>query len=190
MSGLNSLTNRPKKHYAQDMVTKQRYVVISLQNDTDPDTCSVVDIDALDADTRSELLNFVDSDECQRQPEIWKLLDRKYFMSYPKATMLNILKQMRQIKVVKSSQVAIQLPGDKTMTPKEILDCIQKYETQTNAKVGSFNLDKTTAVLTETENKNANEISELKEQVKNINEQISTLTTSLSELISALKTKE
>ena len=79
MSGLNSLTNRPKKHYAQDMVTKQRYVVISLQNDTDPDTCSVVDIDALDADTRSELLNFVDSDECQRQPEIWKLLDRKYF---------------------------------------------------------------------------------------------------------------
>lgn len=189
MSGLNSLTGKPLKHYAQDLTTKQRYVVIALQNDTDPDSCSVIDIDALDSDTRAELLNFVNSDECQRVPEIWSLLDKKYFMNYPKATMLNVLTKMRQIKVVKSAQVAIQLPGDKTMTPKEIIDCINKYESESKGGIGHFKLNKetTTNVINEAENKNSEEINALKKEVSSINEQVSALTSSIADLISALK---
>lgn len=191
MSGLNSLSGKPLKHYAQDTITRQRYVLIALQNDTDPDTCSVVDIDALDADTRAELLNYVNSDECQRQPEIWKLLDTKFFMSYPKATMLNVLKQFRQIKVVKSSQVAIQLPDDKTMTPKEVAECIRQYEQQSNKKIGSFNMSEAEITkFQQEENKNTQEISELKKEISNINEQISSLTSSIGDLISALKTSK
>lgn len=189
MSGLSSLTGKPLKHYAQDLITKQRYVVIALQNDTDPDTCSVIDIDALDADTRSELVNFVNSDECQRVPEIWKLLDKKYFMSYPKATMLSILRQMKQIRVVKSNQVAVQLPGDQTMTPKEIVECINKYEQQNKSHYRpneSFSLA-SHSPLSATEDKNSQEIESLKNEVKTINEQVSSLTTSIADLIAALK---
>ena len=189
MSGLSNLIGKPLKHYARDMLTNQRYIIISLQNETDKETCSVVDMDALETDIRSELTNYVNSDECQRQMEIWKLLDRKYFMSYPKATMLNVLKQMRQIKVVKSSQVAIQLPNDQTMTPIELLNAIQQYENQKNAKVGSFNMDNVSSNVTNNiENKNAEEILAIKEDVKSINEKIGSLTSSIEELVAALRT--
>ena len=189
MSGLSNLIGKPLKHYARDMLTNQRYIIISLQNETDKETCSVVDMDALETDIRSELTNYVNSDECQRQMEIWKLLDRKYFMSYPKATMLNVLKQMRQIKVVKSSQVAIQLPNDQTMTPIELLNAIQQYENQKNAKVGSFNMDNVSSnVSNNIENKNAEEILAIKEDVKSINKKIGSLTSSIEELVAALRT--
>jgi len=184
MSGLYSLSGKPLKHYAQDTITRQRYVIIALQNDTDPDTCSVVDIDALDADTRAELLNLVNSDECQRQPEIWKILDSKYFMSYPKATMLNVLKRMKQIRVVKSNQVAVQIIGDQTMTPKEIVESINEYKKKSSPTT-KFSLSDEKAI--EVENKNANEIAEVKSEIANINTQISALTSSITDLIKALK---
>ena len=188
MSGLNSLSGKPLKHYAQDTITRQRYVLIALQNDTDPDTCSVVDIDALDADTRAELLNLVNSDECQRQPEIWKILDKKYFMSYPKATMLNVLQRMKQIKVVKSNQVAVQIVGDQTMTPKQIVDSINEYKSKTTTQgVSKFSMNEQAVV--DVENKNATEIAEVKNEIANINTQIGALTSSIADLIKALKSE-
>ena len=188
MSGLNSLSGKPLKHYAQDTITRQRYVLIALQNDTDPDTCSVVDIDALDADTRAELLNLVNSDECQRQPEIWKILDKKYFMSYPKATMLNVLQRMKQIKVVKSNQVAVQIVGDQTMTPKQIVDSINEYKSKTTSQgVSKFSMNEQT--VADVENKNATEIAEVKNEIANINTQIGALTSSIADLIKALKSE-
>ena len=188
MSGLNSLSGKPLKHYAQDTITRQRYVLIALQNDTDPDTCSVVDIDALDADTRAELLNLVNSDECQRQPEIWKILDKKYFMSYPKATMLNVLQRMKQIKVVKSNQVAVQIVGDQTMTPKQIVDSINEYKSKTTTQgVSKFSMNEQAVV--DVENKNATEIAEVKNEIASINTQIGALTSSIADLIKALKSE-
>ena len=188
MSGLNSLSGKPLKHYAQDTITRQRYVLIALQNDTDPDTCSVVDIDALDADTRAELLYLVKSDECQRQPEICKILYKKYFMSYPKATMLNVLQRMKQIKVVKSNQVAVQIVGDQTMTPKQIVDSINEYKSKTTTQgVSKFSMNEQAVV--DVENKNATEIAEVKNEIANINTQIGALTSSIADLIKALKSE-
>lgn len=190
MSCITDVTGKILKHYAQDIVTNQRYIIVSLQNDTDPDSCSVIDIDALDADTRSELINIVNSDECQRVPEIWKILDRKYFMNYPKATVLNVLKLMKQIKVVKSAQVMVELPGDQRMTPKQIVDCINKYEESKNGNT-KFHADntETTSALVSVENKNASDIAEVKSEIANINTQISSLTSSISDLIKALNPK-
>lgn len=200
MSGIiNPETGKPLRHYAQDLVTRARYIIISLQNDTDKDTCSVVDIDALDSDTRAELVNLVNSEECQHQPEIWKVLDRKYFMNYPKQTMLKVLRGLKQIRIVKSAQVAIQCPDDVVRTPKDIIEGLNVYyATKANqGKIGMSNPYMPTEMMqtapvqalpTAIDNQPANdsEIKEIKEEMTQIKETVGTLTTSISELVKAL----
>lgn len=200
MSGIiNPETGKPLRHYAQDLVTRARYIIISLQNDTDKDTCSVVDIDALDSDTRAELVNLVNSEECQHQPEIWKVLDRKYFMNYPKQTMLKVLRGLKQIRIVKSAQVAIQCPDDVVRTPKDIIEGLNVYyATKANqGKIGMSNPYMPTemmqtapvqAIPTAIDNQPANdsEIKEIKEEMTQIKETVGALTTSISELVKAL----
>lgn len=200
MSGIiNPETGKPLRHYAQDLVTRARYIIISLQNDTDKDTCSVVDIDALDSDTRAELVNLVNSEECQHQPEIWKVLDRKYFMNYPKQTMLKVLRGLKQIRIVKSAQVAIQCPDDVVRTPKDIIkDLNVYYATKANqGKIGMSNPYMPTEMMqtapvqalpTAIDNQPANdsEIKEIKEEMTQIKETVGALTTSISELVKAL----
>lgn len=176
-------TGKSLKHYAQDAVSRARYIIIALQNETDPDTCSVVDIDALDSELRSELVNFVNSAECQKIPEIWKVLDTKCFMNYPKASMLKVLKALKQIKIVKSAQVIVQCPDDVVRTPKDIIEGLKVYYSQKQNK--SFNLDKS-----EEENKQVieqtQEINELKNEINSIKDNISVLTSSISDLVKAL----
>lgn len=200
MSGIiNPETGKPLRHYAQDLVTRARYIIISLQNDTDKDTCSVVDIDALDSDTRAELVNLVNSEECQHQPEIWKVLDRKYFMNYPKQTMLKVLRGLKQIRIVKSAQVAIQCPDDVVRTPKDIIEDLNVYyATKANqGKIGMSNPYMPTEMMqtapvqalpTAIDNQPANdsEIKEIKEEMTQIKETVGALTTSISELVKAL----
>lgn len=200
MSGIiNPETGKPLRHYAQDLVTRARYIIISLQNDTDKDTCSVVDIDALDSDTRAELVNLVNSEECQHQPEIWKVLDRKYFMNYPKQTMLKVLRGLKQIRIVKSAQVAIQCPDDVVRTPKDIIEGLNVYyATKANqGKIGISNPYMPTEMMqtapvqalpTAIDNQPANdsEIKEIKEEMTQIKETVGALTTSISELVKAL----
>lgn len=200
MSGIiNPETGKPLRHYAQDLVTRARYIIISLQNDTDKDTCSVVDIDALDSDTRAELVNLVNSEECQHQPEIWKVLDRKYFMNYPKQTMLKVLRGLKQIRIVKSAQVAIQCPDDVVRTPKDIIEDLNVYyATKANqGKIGMSNPYMPTEMMqtapvqalpTAIDNQpvNDSEIKEIKEEMTQIKETVGALTTSISELVKAL----
>ena len=200
MSGIiNPETGKPLRHYAQDLVTRARYIIISLQNDTDKDTCSVVDIDALDSDTRAELVNLVNSEECQHQPEIWKVLDRKYFMNYPKQTMLKVLRGLKQIRIVKSAQVAIQCPDDVVRTPKDIIEGLNVYyATKANQeKIGMSNPYMPTEMMqtapvqalpTAIDNQpvNDSEIKEIKEEMTQIKETVGALTTSISELVKAL----
>lgn len=181
-------TGKCLKHYAQDSISRARYIIIALQNETDPDTCSVVDIDALDAEMRSELVNFVNSAECQKTPEIWKVLDTKCFMNYPKASMLKVLKALKQIKVVKSAQVAVQCPDDVIRTPKDILEGLKVYYEKNKNK--SFNINETSVEKSEiSEQKVAEqkeEINELKNEINSIKDNISVLTSSISDLVKAL----
>ena len=65
MVGITDENGRVLKHYAQDTVNRKRYVIIALENQTDPNTCSVIDIDALEPDIRAELVALVNSSECQ-----------------------------------------------------------------------------------------------------------------------------
>lgn len=178
-------TGKPLKHYAQNEVTKDRYIVIALQNETDPNTCSVVKYDALDANLRSELINAVNSDEFQSVPEIWKLLDKKYFYDYPHQTMLHILKALHQIKSVEQNLVKIELPGDITMTPKEILDSIKVYEEKKNQKV--FNLNEDKIDNTQVKLENNEKIDALESRLGKLENDISSINTSISDLIKVVK---
>lgn len=178
-------TGKPLKHYAQNEVTKDRYIVIALQNETDPNTCSVVKYDALDANLRSELINAVNSDEFQSVPEIWKLLDKKYFYDYPHQTMLHILKALHQIKSVEQNLVKIELPGDITMTPKEILDSIKAYEEKKNQKV--FNLNEDKIDNTQVKLENNEKIDALESRLGKLENDISSINTSISDLIKVVK---
>lgn len=184
---LNNLTGKPLKHYAQDEISGDRYVLIALQNDTDPDTCSVVAYDKLDADLRSELLNVVNSDECQRVPEIWKILDRKFFMSYPKQTMLSVLRALKQIRVVEENRVKVELPGDMTMTPKEIVNAINQYEAEKNNKeVTKFHISED-GIKTPINAVQDAKINSMESRIDNLENKINSLNSSISDLVAALK---
>lgn len=190
MTITNPTTGKPMKHYAQDEITKDRYIIIALQNDTNPDECSVVKYDALDANMRAELLSAVNSDEFQKVPEIWKLLDKKYFYDYPKQTMLTVLRALKQIKVVKQNQVRIELPGDITMTPKEIIDSINAYEAEKSGKGAKFSVNASTqpSVSANSETSETNtKISDMEARMTNLEDKVSSINTSINELINVMK---
>ena len=65
---------------------------------------------------------------------MWQVLDKKYFLDYPQATMLKVLKAMHQIQVVDSKQVAVSLPGEQIMTPKELANAIREYKKSKGTK--------------------------------------------------------
>lgn len=183
---INNIMGKPLKHYATDKNTNARYVMLALENETDANTCSVVDIDTLDSDMRAELTAMIDSDECQRVIDTWRVLDKKFFMSYPKQTVLGVLRAMRKIKVVDSDNVLVQLPNDNVQTPKEIMNGIREYKAHKSPQFNPnldekiLEIDKKHDETAELENKNAEDIKELKEQ-------INTLTSSIGELIDAFK---
>lgn len=183
---INNIMGKPLKHYATDRNTNARYVMLALENETDANTCSVVDIDTLDSDMRAELTAMIDSDECQRVIDTWRVLDKKFFMSYPKQTVLGVLRAMRKIKVIDSDNVLVQLPNDNVQTPKEIMNGIREYKSHkspqfnTNLDEKISEIDKKHDETAALENKNAEDIRELKEQ-------INTLTSSIGELIDAFK---
>ena len=190
MVGIVDVNGKLLKHYAQDTVNRKRYVIIALTNESDPNTCSVVDIDDLDSNIRAELVALVNSPECQLVEEVWPVLDRKYFLDYPKATMLKVLRAMRKILVVDSNQVAIQLPGEQTMTPKEVADAIKTYKTQksgSNTQV-TFNPEAFSEVK-ESDKSVSSETEELKKQVTSLESKVDALVNSLSALTEALSEK-
>ena len=188
MVGITDTNGKLLKHYAQDTVNRKRYIIIALSNESDPDTCSVVDIDSLDSNIRAELVNLVNSSECQSLEEVWPVLDRKYFLDYPTATMLKVLRAMKAILVVDSKQVAIQLPGEQTMTPREVADAIKAYKAKKGGNVEvSFNPEpaktkvEDAVVFGETE--------ALKEKVSSLETKVDALVNSLSALTAALTEK-
>lgn len=188
MVGIVDMNGKLLKHYAQDTISRKRYIIIALSNESNPDTCSVVDIDELDSNIRAELVALVNSPECQMVEEIWPVLDRKYFLDYPTATMLKVLRAMKAILVVDSKQVAIQLPGEQTMTPKEVADAIKAYKSKkSGVSEESFNPEpvvemkgplKEPIVYSETE--------ALKEKVCSLETKVDALVSSLSALTAAL----
>jgi len=184
MVGVTDVNGKLLKHYAQDFINHKRYIIIALQNETDPNTCSVVDIDDLEPNIRAELVALVNSTECQMLKETYPILDKKFFLDYPNATMLKVLKAMHKILVVKSDQVAIQLPGEQTITPNELVKAIREYESKRNISAQqTFNPNSEENVnLT----KKSDEIESMKNDIKSLNEQVSSLVSSLSALTQAL----
>lgn len=181
------VTGKPLKHYAQDDVTKDRYIIIALQNDTDPDTCSVVKYDMLDTNMRAELIAAVNSEEFQKVPEIWKLLDKKYFYDYPNQTMLTVLRALKQIKVVKQDRVMIDLPGDMTMTPKQMIDAINQYEAQKGGvKTSRFSVEEP-AKATTVNTTNDSRFSEIDNRINKLETTVNSLNSSIADLVSVIK---
>ena len=120
-------------------------------------------------------------------------------MNYPKQTMLKVLRGLKQIRIVKSAQVAIQCPDDVVRTPKDIIEGLNVYyATKANqGKIGMSNPYMPTEMMqtapvqalpTAIDNQpvNDSEIKEIKEEMTQIKETVGALTTSISELVKAL----
>lgn len=181
---MNSIMGKPLKHYATDKNTHARYFMLVMENDTNKNTCSVVDMDAMTSEMRAELTETINSDECQRVVDPYKVLDTKFFMDYPKQTMLAVLRAMHLIKVVDSDNVLVQLPGDQVQTPKQIMEGIREYnakhkQASNQVAMVSENVEETRKL----EEQNAQDIKDLKEEV-------ASLTSSVSALVEALKAKK
>lgn len=187
---LNNLAGKPLKHFAQNNKTNARYVMLCYANDTDPNTCSVVDIDKLDPDMRAELDNLIRSEECQMVLDTWKVLDKKFFMSYPKATVLKVLQSIRKIEVVKSEDVSVSCLQNQVRTPKQIVDEIKAYEASKGKKTfnptGIETLNVTDVEPVKTEPAPVANNSELQE----IKDQLSSLTSAITTLVGVLQPKE
>ena len=193
MVGITDENGKLLKHYAQDTVTRKRYILIALENQTDPNTCSVVDMDALEQNVRAELVALVNSSECQMKEEIWQVLDKKYFLDYPQATMLKVLKAMHQIQVVDSKQVAVSLPGEQIMTPKELANAIREYKKSKGGSVQqSFVPDDRKEVLIEKvgEKEPNKDIEEVKESIKSLSNTVASLADIVAKLASTEETKK
>jgi hypothetical protein len=193
MVGITDENGKLLKHYAQDTVTRKRYILIALENQTDPNTCSVVDMDALEQNVRAELISLVNSPECQMKEEIWQVLDKKYFLDYPQATMLKVLKAMHQIQVVDSKQVAVSLPGEQIMTPKELANAIREYKKSKGGSVQqSFVPDDGKEVLIEKvgEKEPNKDMEEVKESIKSLSNTVASLADIVAKLASAEETKK
>lgn len=184
MGELTNITGKVLKHYGRNIKTNKRCIIIAVENETDRETCSVVEFDTLDAETRSGLVDCINSHECQSIAEAWKVLNKKFFMNYPHDTMLTVLRKMKQIKVVPSTHIIVELPNGQTMTVKEIAKCLEKYRSEKNKGVGSFVPDE---VSTPTPSTNDAEVEEIKKDISELKESVTSITESLAELISVLK---
>lgn len=187
---VRNLAGKPLKHWAQDKKTNERYVMISYENETDKNTCSVVNIDDLDTNIRAELTSFINSDECQRVAEVWKVLDRKFFMDYPKQTALHILRAMRKIKVVDSENVAVMMYNGGTNTPIEVMKGIREYNAKKQQQTKGFSPIEESAPTLVSEPQPVPVSEPVPDKMDEINKKLDALTGAIASLVTALTPKE
>ena len=184
---VTSIMGKPLKHYAADKNTGRRYFMLVLENDTNRDECSVIDMDAMPSELRAELTEIINSEECQKAVDTYKILDTRFFMDYPRQTVLNVLRAKRWIKVLPADDVLIQLPNDEVRTPKEVMEEIRKYEAFKNKSTVAASTIKQAASevakVEEIERKNSQDIADLKEEV-------ASLAGSVKDLVAALTKKK
>ena len=191
---ITNMLGKPLKHYAVNKDGRTRYFILALENETNPDECSVIEMDKLDPELRSELKDIVDSDDCQREVDIWRLLDTKFFMNYPKQTILSVLRALKVIKVLNSDDVMVLLPNDTQMTAKEVMAGIREYrEKQKQKRLGYISETHEQSVSKANNDdveKVKSDIATLTESIKNINDTLATLTTIISEMKDEKKSKK
>lgn len=180
---ITNMLGKPLKHYAIDKDGKTRYFILTLENETNPNECSVIEMDKLDSELRSELREIIDSDDCQREVDTWRLLDTKFFMNYPKQTILSVLRALRVIKVLSTEDVMIMLPNDVQKSAKEVMENIREYrEKQKQKRLGYVSETQTQPVFEKT-----NEIENIKKDVLSLSEQISSTNEVLATLVNMVK---
>jgi hypothetical protein len=188
---ITNMIGKPLKHYAIHRTTNERYIMLALENETDPTTCSVIDMDKLDADLRSELREIIDSDACQREIDTWRFLDTKFFMNYPKQTILSVLRALRVIKTPKSDDVHILLPGDVRKTPKEVMESIRLYrKKEIERKTGIISEESGSSkshVETEEVNKLKSDVETLALELSNVKETLESKIDKLLNLVEAMQ---
>ena len=186
--GITNMMGKPLKHYAVDKNTRARYFILALENETDPETCSVIEMDKMESELRAELKEIVDSDDCQREVDIWRLLDTKFFMNYPKQTILSVLRALKVIKVLNTEEVLVILPNDTQMTAKEVMTGIREYREKQKQKRLGYIADTEHSFQPKPEDNK--EFETVKEEVNNLKEVVSNMASvvsSLKDLISEMK---
>ena len=169
MTVMSDITGKPLKHYAVDKNTNARYFMLAYENDTNKDECSVLNMDRLNSDLRSELTEIINSDECQHEIHPYVVLDRKFFYEYPKQTILQVLRTLRLIENKNSDDVLVQMPHDLQWSPKQIMDAIRQVnQEKLNTLKGKDRIieekDNELKNVKTIESKNAEDIADLKKQ--------------------------
>lgn len=180
---LTNIMGKPLKHYAIDKNTNERYIILALENETDKNTCSVIEMDKIDSDLRSELTETINSDEMQREIDTWKLLDVKFFMNYPKQTMLAVLKALHVIKVLSTEDVMVILPGDAQKSAKEVMEDIRMYRKKVNdSKLGIVTSNDVNTISNRELEEINNKINSHSTGIKLLSDEVSTIKVRVEEL--------
>jgi beta-mannanase len=101
--------------------------------------------------------------------------------------MLQVLRALRQIKVVDESRVKIELPGDITMTPKQIIDAINQYEAEKSHKTATKFHVSESGVKTPINEAQDTRINEIETRMTTVEDKLNTINNNIADLVAALK---
>ena len=183
---VNNIMGVALKHYAVDKNTNARLFMLAYENQTDEKTCSVVNMDRLNPDLRSELTEIMNSNEVQKTIDPYVVLDKKFFYEYPKDTLLNVLRKMKLIEVKNSEDVLVQMKNDEQWTPDKIMDAIRQSTDKFNKTLKGKDqlLKEKTAEIEQVktiEQKNSSDIEDLRKELSSLKDDIRELISSLKE---------
>lgn len=183
---ITNMLGKPLKHYAVDKDGRTRYFILALENETNPNECSVIEMDKMDSELRAELKDIIDSDDCQREVDIWRLLDTKFFMNYPKQTILSALRALKVIKTMSSDDVMVLLPNNTQQSAREVMSGIREYREKQRQKRLGYISETQSEVQTKDQPQKNEELEKVKEDVSKLTENMQQLNSSLEQLTSLI----
>lgn len=171
MGVINQASGMAMRHHAINEKTRRRYIVLELQSAANPNKTEVIDYDMLETEPKAELLEYINSEACQRTMDVKNCLKHKFFMSDANHSMLQKLQPC--IKLIPSDEIVILGPGAQTFTVAHLVESIRQYKEQVAKKaeninkVANANMEEVSG-LRDTIDEQKKEIDELKEMVQQL----------------------
>lgn len=126
------------KHYAIHNITNKRLILLCVENERQRGTTIAVAYDELDAETRAELIQIIDSPECQAVKDSWTVLSKKIFMEHPQYTALDYLTKCGFAKTYPVEELTVYLTSTPSATSKmpltKLIQQINDYEAERFSK--------------------------------------------------------
>lgn len=122
------------KHYGIHNVSHKRLILLCLENPEKKGTTIAVDYDALDAETRSELIQIIDGPEAQAVKDAYVVLKKKVFQEHPSSTALKYLMSGGFAKEYNVKDITLFIEPNRTVALEEMIRQVEGFEEAQRSK--------------------------------------------------------